>query len=113
MTLLVAVVGTVGLGAVIFILVIMARLTQRWEEVTRSRSHYRLFYVSAVLVGTASLVRLIRAGYLISDTGPVVFSEPQSWFYVLLYHAPLTIGMSISLAVTWRNWEWLLTAKEK
>ena len=113
MTLLVAIVGTAGLGAIVLVLVVVARLTQRWELVTRKMSYYRLVYVSAGLVGVATLARLVRATHLDPSAEPAALSDPQSWFYVLFYHAPLAIGVSLSLIVTWRNWEWLLRAKEK
>jgi hypothetical protein len=112
MTLLVAIVGTAGLAAIAMMLVILGRLTQRWELVTRSQSHYYLFYVSAGLVGVASLARLVRAGYLVSGAGQTMLANPTSWFYICLYHIPLTVGMAISLVVTWRNWGWLLREKD-
>jgi len=111
LTLLVAIIGTAGLAAIMLVLVIMGRLTQRWELVTRIKSYYYLFYVSAGLVGIASLTRLIRAAYLVSGAGQSVLASPGSWFYVLLYHVPLTVGMAVSLVVTWRNWGWLLKEK--
>ena len=108
MTLLIALAGTAGLGAVVLVTLIMARLTQRWELVTRSRSYYQLFYVSAALLSVASLLRLIRAVHLVADTGSPLLSDPRSWLYLSLYHVPMAIGMTIGLAVTWRNWGWLL-----
>ena len=108
MTLLVAIVGTAGLGAIVLVLVVVARLTQRWESVTSKRSHYKLFYVSAGLVGIASLARLVRATHLDPGAEPAILADPRSWLYVLAYHIPLTVAMTISLFVTWRNWGWLL-----
>jgi hypothetical protein len=111
MTLVMAILGTGGLAAVMLVLVIMGRLTQRWELVTRGKSHYYLFYVSAGLVGVASLARLVRVGHLASSTGQTMLDNPASWFYIGLYHIPLTVGVAISLAVTWRNWGWLLNER--
>ena len=108
MKLLVSLLGIAGMGAIITVLVIMGRLTQRWELVTRSKSHYYLFFVSAALIGVALLGRLIRAGNMISDTSPTTLSDPRSWLYISVYYVPLTIGMTMSLVVTWRNWGWLL-----
>jgi hypothetical protein len=108
MTLAAAVLGTAGLGAIVVVLIIMGRLTQRWELVTRSRSGYQLFFVAAALIIVASVARLVRAGYLVSGTGPPLLSSAQSWFYLCAYHLPLSIAMTISLIVTWRNWGWLL-----
>jgi hypothetical protein len=126
--------GTAGLASIILVLLILARLTQRWEAMTRSKSGFRLFYVAAALVGLASLVRLARIGYLLpravedllATRGLSVFKsivshtsesvlfltyslfEPQSWFYLVFYHLPLAIALTGSLILTWRNWGWLL-----
>lgn len=108
MTPVIAILGTGGLAAVILVLIIMGRLTQRWELVTRGKSHYYLFYVSAGLVGVASLARLVRVGHLVSGAGQTMLADPTSWFYIGLYHIPLTVGVAVSLVVTWRNWGWLL-----
>lgn len=139
MRLLIAVMGTVGLASIVLMLLILARLTQKWEAVTRSKSGFRLFYVAAALVALASLVRLARIGYLLprevedllttsglSALGPVVSStskpvflltyslfEPQSWFYLVFYHLPLAIAVTGSLILTWRNWGWLLSESEE
>ena len=111
MRLLSAILGTAGLLSMIFAFLILARLTQKWESVTKLKSHYRLFYVSTALVGIASLVRLIRIGYLdvgLERSPASALGDPRSWIYLCFYHAPLAIGVTISLGVTWRSWGWLL-----
>ena len=108
MNLVMAILGTAGLGALVVMLMIMGRLTQRWELVTRIQSHYRLFYLAAALVGVAALMRLIRIGYFISETEPLALSDSTSLLYVFLYHLPLVVGLTISILVTWRNWAWIL-----
>jgi hypothetical protein len=108
MKLLFAVMGTAGLGSLIMVFVILARLTQRWELVTRSKSYYRLFYAAAALTALASLTRLVRIGYMTADAEVPILNEPRSWFYVCFYHLPLIVGVTMSLVVTWRNWGWLL-----
>ena len=107
MRLLVAVVGMAGLLSIIFVLLILARLTQKWESVTKVRSYYSLFYLSAALVGAASLARLIRIGYLHSAS-PSILCHPHSWFYLCFYYVPLALGLTMSLGVAWRSWGWLL-----
>lgn len=108
MMLLFAVLGTAGLSAVALVLAIIARLTQRWESVTRVKSHYQWFYVSVGLLLIAAFSRLVRSVYLVSDAGPAALTSPWSWVYVLLYHLPLIAGATISVIVAWRNWGWLL-----
>ena len=111
MNLLTAVVGTAGLASIAFMFFILARLTHKWELVTRTRSHFRLFYVSAILVIAASLTRLVRAGSLNGAADPVPLGQPRSWFYLCFYHVPLALSVTISLLVAWRNWGWLLREK--
>jgi hypothetical protein len=108
MNLLIAVIGTAGLGSVVWLSLILARLTRKWEVVTKSRSLYRLLDVGAALIALASLTRLVRIGYLYSSTGPSALHEPESWFYLCFYYIPLIVGAGTSLVVTWRNWGWLL-----
>jgi hypothetical protein len=112
--LIVGVLGTAGLGAVVFVLVILARLTQKWEAVTHSGSHFRLFYLASVLVGLAAVSRLVRIGYPSATGGtPSFLYQPQSWFYLCFYHIPLAVGLTLSLALAWRNWGWLIMEKGK
>lgn len=127
-------IGTAGLASVVLMLLILARITRRWEAVTRSRSYYRLFYVAGALVALAALSRLVRIGHLIPLTGlgqdPASefaltaglltdgqlnlypFLEPHSWFYLAFYHLPLAVAATISLILAWRNWGWLLRVQE-
>lgn len=94
------------------VLIILARLTQRWEVVTKSKSHYRLFYVAAALVTLASLTRLAHIGYQGAAPGQSMLSESRSWFYLCLYYIPLIAAATISVAITWRNWRWLLRERD-
>jgi len=118
MSLLLGVMGTVGLGAVILMLAILGRLTQRWELVTRSRSHYPWFYVSAALVAVSSFVRLVRVSNLQPALAPgvsampLLFRDPHSWFYLCFYYLPLAVSMTISLVLAWRNWGWLVRQRD-
>ena len=132
MRLLAAILGTAGLASVGLMLAILARLTRRWEAITRTRSYYRWFYVTGALVALSSLSRLVRVGYLPlvtlgqelaskalpSTDWPIPvdlspFLESGSWFYLVFYHLPLVTAMTISLILAWRNWGWLLRAKER
>lgn len=108
MSLLVSLLGLAGLCGVIVMLIILARLTQRWESVTHTHSRYRLFYVSAGLLCLSLTARLLRTIDMASDLDMAPFSAPTSWLYLSLYHLPLSIGVTISLVVSWRNWGWLL-----
>jgi hypothetical protein len=108
MTALFAILGTAGLASVALVLTIMARLTQRWELVTRVKSYYEWFYISGGLILLAAFVRLIRAVQLASQSETGSPGRPWSWLYVLFYHVPLIAGATISVVVAGRNWGWLL-----
>ena len=110
--LLAAMLGTAGLASVILMLLILGRLTKRWESVTRVVSHYHLFYLASALVSLAAFTRLVRIAYLIDEhtlqlarTGSATdrlgsvlspFTEAHSWFYLAFYHLPLVIAMTQS-----------------
>lgn len=113
MTALFAILGTAGLASVALLLTIMARLTQRWELVTRVKSYYQWFYVSAGLVLLAAFLRLIRAVQLASQTETGSPANPWSWPYVVFYHIPLIAGTTISVVVAGRNWGWLLKEQSR
>jgi hypothetical protein len=126
--LLAAMLGTAGLASVILMLLILGRLTKRWESVTRVVSHYRLFYLAGALISLATLARLVRISYLIAEytrtegtahlgefagQAPSSLANARSWFYLAFYHLPLVIAMTISLIFAWKNWGWLVQAKEQ
>jgi hypothetical protein len=105
---------------VVLMLAILARLTRRWEAVTRNVSHYRLFYLAGALVALASLARMVRIGHLYpyadSSQAPLWLlepSRPRSWFYLLFYHLPLATATTLSLVVAWMNWGWLLRVDDR
>ena len=108
MTALFALLGTTGLGAATLVVVIIARLTRRWEQVTGRRSGYRWFYVAAGLLCLVVLVRLLRVVHLEAAAQAGMLYEPWSWLYLCLYHLPLIAGATIALVVACRNWGWLL-----
>ncbi|MBN1640492.1 MAG: hypothetical protein JXA09_04585 [Anaerolineae bacterium] len=111
MTALFALLGTAGLGAAILVIVIVARLTHRWEQVTGRPSGFRWFYAAAGLLGLAALLRLVRVVHMEPGAAAGPLSDPGSWLYLCLYHAPLFAGTAIALVVAWRNWGWLLGAQ--
>lgn len=124
MRFVIAVLSTAGLASVALVLLILARLTEKWEAVTRKKSYYRLFYVLAGVIVLLGGVHLYRIAALVPDklvfvtdtrdlfreqTG-IATSPPQlrAWFYLVLYYLPLAITMTLSLVLVWRNWGWLV-----
>ena len=128
MRFVIAVLSTAGLASVTLVLLILARLTEKWQAVTRQRSYYYLFYALAAAIVLLGGVHLYRIAALVPDeltlvqdtrdqfrqqTG-IASSPPQlrSWFYLVFYHVPLAIIMTMSLLLAWRNWGWLFRHRE-
>lgn len=103
-----AVLGSLGLFSLIYALLILAQFGRKLGAVTKMRSFYKGYYVAACCVGLALVLRLIRASVFWAPpaTIPALLNSPA--FYLLLYHLPLAIGLSLGLAITWHYWSWLL-----
>jgi len=103
-----AILGTFGLISLIYALLILAQLGKKLGAVTKMRSVYRGYYAAVVLVGLSLVLRLVRASVFWAepDSLPAALNEPL--LYLLLYHLPLAVGMTVGLAITWHYWKWLL-----
>ena len=102
-----AILGSLGLASLIYALLILARLGEKLGAVTKMRPYYRGYYVAVAFVGLALLIRLVRASVFSSTQGASGLLD-SSLFYLLFYHLPLAVGMSVGLAITWYYWKWLL-----
>jgi hypothetical protein len=123
----IAVLSTAGLASVALVLLILARLTEKWEAVTRKKSYYRLFYVLAGVIVLLGGVHLYRIAVLVPDQFSLVHDtrtlfreqtgisssppELRAWFYLVFYYLPLALTMTVSLLLTWRNWGWLIFSR--
>jgi hypothetical protein len=107
-TIVSAIVGSMGLVAIIYALIILAQFGRKLGAVTKMQRFYRGYYVAAVCTGVALLVRFVRASvfWAPAETIPPLLSDAA--FYLFFYHLPLAVGMSLSLAITWYYWNWLL-----
>jgi hypothetical protein len=108
MTIVGAIVASVGLVAVIYALAILARFGQKLGAVTKMRPLYKGYYVAIALVGVELIVRFLRASVFWAppQATPTVLDAPL--FYLFFYHLPLAIGLSLALGITWYYWSWLL-----
>jgi len=99
--------GSLGLLAVISTVFTLAALSQRIGEVQKMPPLYRGFYLGAACLIVALLVRFLRVSALLaSPEGPTFLRDDR--FYLLAYHLPLALGLTVSLVVTWWYWSWLL-----
>jgi len=102
-----AILSAVGLGALIYALLILAQLGQKLGAVTKMTPYYRAYYIAVGFVALALMTRLVRASVFSSPAGASgLLGNP--YFYLVFYHLPLAVGLCIGLAVTWYYWKWLL-----
>jgi len=103
-----AILGSLWLISLIYALLILAQLGRKLGAVTKMRSTYRGYYAAVILVGLSLVMRLVRASVFWAqrDGLPAALNEPL--LYLLLYHLPLAVGVTIGLAITWYYWKWLL-----
>ncbi len=100
-----------GTISIMFLLFILARLSEKLGAVTRMSSHYRWFWVGIGFLGIALVSQLVRIS--VSITGQTSFQWSNNpYFYLVAYHLPLAIGVTVALVVTWRYWSWLLTERD-
>jgi hypothetical protein len=85
----------------------MASLSQKLGAVTKMPGYYWGFYVSAIFLLVSLIAYFLRTSMLLaSEQVPTLLNNDL--FYLLIYYLPLAIGTSISLAITFRYWDWLL-----
>ena len=107
MNVVIGLAGSLGLLAVIYTLFILAALSQRIGAVMTMPPLYRGFYLGAACLSLAFFGRLLRVSALLASPEKLTFLT-DDLFYVLVYHLPLAVGLTMSLVITWRYWSWLL-----
>jgi hypothetical protein len=108
MTIIGAIVGSMGLIAVLYALIILAQFGRKLGAVTKMRPLYKGYYIAVLLIGVSLIMRFVRTSvfWAPSATIPPLLNDPL--FYLIVYHLPFAIGMSLSLGITWYYWNWLL-----
>jgi hypothetical protein len=104
--------GTIGTLSIIFLFYILARLSERLGSVEKMEPIYRYYYVAIFFLAVGYLTQLLMANIdSASEDFPTWLTS--AWFPLLGHHIPLTVGVSIGLAVTWRYWSWLVMDYKK
>ena len=104
---LTALLGSMGFASVIYMVFILTRLSSRLGEVTGMRPYYQGFHLASICLIVSLMARLLRGSVCLApERAPQFLSSDV--FYLLSYYLPLALGMTISLIVTLRYWEWLL-----
>lgn len=103
-----AIAGSMGLVALIFALLILAQFGRKLGAVTKMKPFYKGYYVAASCLGLALVLRFIRTTvfWAPNEATPSLLNSPL--FYLILYHLPVAIGLSLGLVLTWHYWNWLL-----
>ena len=102
--------GPVALLAVAYMGTLFADLTRRLSAVTKTPSHYGWFRMGSGFVTVAAFSQAVRGiAALAPHLAPSVLLE--TWFAVISYHIPLSLGVTVILALVLRHWRW--TLKEK
>ena len=98
--------GVAAPVAIAMTLIVLGLLSQRLGAVTHTPPYYQWFYVAAMLVAVAGFFQTL---YVLSiQVGETGLLHEKS-FYTLTYSAPLALGLTISVVVSWRYWGWLLS----
>lgn len=99
--------GSLGLLAIAYTLFTLAALSQRIGEVRKMPPLYRGFYFGIACLAVALFTRFLRVSvFLASSEMPTFLNDDL--FYLLAYHLPLAVGLTVSLGITWWYWSWLL-----
>jgi hypothetical protein len=118
----IAVLSTAALASIALVLLILARLTEKWQAVTRRRSYYYVFYPLAAAMVLFGGVHLYHVAALVPGDLPLDPSEQQlgvaasppqlrAGYDLVFYYLPLALTMTISVLLAWRNWGWILRRK--
>jgi hypothetical protein len=100
-----------GTIAIIFLFFILARLSEKLGSVTRMPPYYRWFQVGTGFLGVALISQFLRISVSLTDQAGYPWLDTPL-FYLVTYHLPMAIGITIGLIVTWRYWSWLLTERD-
>ena len=92
----------VGLIAVMYMLYILANLSQRLGDVLKMPPYYRSFYAAMGFLGVSILSRIVLSSFA-STRFPLLA--------LAVYDVPFVIAMVVSIVVAWRYWSWLFKEK--
>lgn len=101
MTFLTTPLGILGQLALLFMVYMLADLSRRLGAVTKMRPYYRGFYVAMGILLVPVLVRMARTD------GADANLAGNAALYVVVYHLPFAIAITLCVVVAWRYWGWL------
>jgi hypothetical protein len=102
--------GAMGLLAVVYVGFLFANFSRRLSAVRKMANHCRWFQAANGFVSLAAMSQIVRG---IAALAPQ-FAYPnllEPWFALASFHIPLTIGVTLDLALVWYYWGWILREK--
>lgn len=102
--------GTLGTLSVLILFYILAKLSERFGSVIKMRPQYRYYYVALVLLLVGWIAQLLVMAADLMPASVQVWLH-SSWFVLLVYYVPVTIGVTMGLVITWRYWSWLIVER--
>lgn len=108
-----------GPASISLMLLMLGILSQRLGRAIHARPYYLLFYLSAILVAVAIVVRLVNLETAVST--PQIdgtageaseFTAPMAVGWVVLYNGLLALSLTLALVVAWHYWSWLLAERD-
>jgi hypothetical protein len=104
--------GAMGLLAVVYVGFLFANFSRRLSAVRKMADYYRWFQAANGFVSLAAMSQIVRGiAALAPQFAYPILLEP--WFALASFHIPLTIGVTLDLALVWYYWGWILKEKVK
>lgn len=107
MTLAIALASCVGEAALIYIMLILLRLSRKLGDVIKMKPYYRGYYVAIGFLSIALIVRFVQATLVASPADMWPAWVNSTWFSLVLHHAMLAMGLTVPLPIMWKYWGWL------
>jgi hypothetical protein len=108
MSLVLALAGCLGEAAIVYAVVILARLSEKLGAVTKMPPYYKGFYIALGLLCLSLASRLVHISTAFAMPGQTVPLLTTEGFYLLTPPLPLALGMSLSMVISGRYWGWLV-----
>jgi hypothetical protein len=102
--------GALSTVSILILLYVLAKLSERFGTVIKMRPRYRYYYLGLIFLFIGWIAQLL---IIAVDLMPISFQNwlNSSWFLLLAYYLPVTIGVTIGLVITWRYWSWLVVER--
>ncbi len=104
--------GSLGTLAAIYLLYILAKLSERLGSVEKMRPLFRYYYWAMGFVFVSFLAQILteQANSLASTANQWLLSP---WFTLICHHLPLAVGTTMGIYITWHYWSWLISETQK